>query len=74
MARAGTNTIISPNGRLKNQSLTGLTVAQVRSRFADALNISASNSVTVNDQQVPEAQVIVDGETIIFAKPTGKKG
>jgi len=74
LASAGTNTIISPNGRLKRQALTGLTVAQVRSRYADALNISASNTVTVNGQPVRETQVIVDGEEILFAKPAGKKG
>jgi hypothetical protein len=61
---AGTNTLISGPARLTGQTLTGLTVGQVRERFADALNGIA----------VSETQVIVDGEEVLFAKPLGQKG
>lgn len=70
----GTNTLISGPSRLTGQSLTGLTVAQVRERFASALNIPDGATVTVNSISVPETQVIVDGEEVIFAKPLGTKG
>jgi hypothetical protein len=74
MAGTGTNTLISGPSRLTGQTLTGLTVAQVRERFAAALNIPASASVTVNGIAVPETQVIVDGGEVLFAKPLGQKG
>ena len=70
----GTNTLISGPSRLTGQALTGLTVAQIRDRFGAALNIPAGASVTVNGHTVPETQVLVDGEEIIFAKPLGQKG
>ena len=71
---AGTNTLISGPGRLPGQNLTGLTVGEVRERFADVLNIPDGATVTVNGISVPEGQVIVDGEEILFAKPLGQKG
>jgi hypothetical protein len=70
----GTNTLISGPSRLTGQTLTGLTVAQVRERFASALNIPDGATVTVNSISVPEAQVSVDGEEVVFAKPLGQKG
>ena len=74
MATTGTNTLISGPSRLTGQTLTGLTVAEVRTRFADALNIPSGAAVSVNGLTVPETQVLVDGEEIIFAKPLGQKG
>ena len=71
---SGSNTLISGASRLTGQALTGLTVAQVRSKFGDALNIPSKATVTVNGHTVPETQVLVDGEEIVFAKPTGQKG
>jgi hypothetical protein len=71
---AGTNTLISGPTRLTGQTLTGYTVGEVRERFADALNIPAGASVTVNSVPVGDDQVLVDGEEIIFAKPLGQKG
>jgi hypothetical protein len=71
---AGTNTLISGPTRLTGQTLTGSTVAEVRARFADALNIPAGASVTVNGVSVADSQVLVDGEEIIFAKALGQKG
>lgn len=71
---AGTNTLISGPSKLTGLSLTGLTVAEVRSRFGAALNIPAKASVTVNGVSVAETQVLVDGEEIVFAKPLGQKG
>lgn len=71
---AGTNTLISGPGRLTGLSLTGLTVGQVRERFADSLNIPDAATVTVNGISVSEEQVIVDGEEVLFAKPLGQKG
>jgi len=70
----GTNTLISGPSRLTGQALTGLTVAQVRAKFGDALNIPAKATVTVNGVAVPDTQVLVDGEEIVFAKPLGQKG
>jgi hypothetical protein len=74
MAGTGSNTLVSGPTRLTGQTLTGYTVAQVRERFADALNIPSGASVTVNGQSVADTQVLVDGEEIIFAKPLGQKG
>jgi hypothetical protein len=71
---AGTNTLISGPARLTGQTLTGLTLGQVRSRFADALNIPDGATATVNGIAVGEEQVIVDGEEVLFAKPLGQKG
>lgn len=71
---SGTNTLISGPARLTGQNLTGLTVSQVRDRFADALNIPDGATVTVNGIAVDESQYIVDGEEILFAKPLGQKG
>lgn len=71
---SGTNTLISGPARLTGQTLTGLTVGQVRERFADVLNIPATATVTVNGVTVGNDQVIVDGEEILFAKPLGQKG
>jgi hypothetical protein len=71
---AGTNTLISGPSRLVGQPLTGYTVGEVRDRFADALNIPAGASVTVNGIAVDDSQVLVDGEEIVFAKPLGQKG
>lgn len=71
---AGTNTLISGPSRLTGQTLTGLSVGQVRDRFAEALNIPDGASVTVNGVGVGDTQIIVDGEEVIFAKPLGQKG
>lgn len=71
---AGTNTLISGPSRLTGQSLTGKTVAAVRAQFASALNIPSGAVATVNGHTVPESQVIVDGEELVFAKPLGQKG
>ena len=68
------NTIISGASRLTGQALTGLSVAQVRSRFGEALNIPSKATVTVNGVAVADSQVLVDGEEIVFAKPLGQKG
>jgi hypothetical protein len=74
MASAGSNVLINGATRLTGQSLSGLTVGQVRERFADALGIPKNASVTVNGHAVSETQKIVDGEEIVFAKPLGQKG
>lgn len=71
---SGTNTLISGPSRLTGQTLTGLTVGEARSRFAAALNIPDGATATVNGIAVPESQVIVDGEELVFAKPLGQKG
>ena len=71
---SGTNTLISGPSRLTGQTLTGLSVGQVRERFADALNIPDGATVTVNGIAVEDGQVIVDGEEVLFAKPLGQKG
>lgn len=71
---AGSNTLINGATKLTGQSLSGLTVAEVRSRFGDALSIPKGASVTVNGHAVSETQKIVDGEEIVFAKPLGQKG
>ncbi len=71
---AGTNTLISGPARLTGQILTGLSVAEVRERFADTLNIPSGATVTVNGIAVDDSQVLVDGEEIVFAKPLGQKG
>ena len=70
----GTNTLISGSGRLTSQALTGLSVAEIRTRFSDALNIPTAASVTINGVAVTDAQVVVDGEEIVFAKVLGQKG
>jgi len=74
MTASGGNTIISGPSRLTDQNLTGLTVGEVRDRFADALNIPDGATVTVNGIAVEDDQVLVNGEEIIFAKPLGQKG
>jgi hypothetical protein len=71
---AGTNVLISGPSRLTGQTLTGQTVAQVRSTFAGALNIPDGATCTVNGVAVADTQVLVDGEEIVFAKPLGQKG
>lgn len=74
MSVTGTNTIVSGPSRLTGQQLTGLTVAQVRDRFEDALNIPEGATATINEVSVSEEQVIVNGEEIVFSKPLGSKG
>ena len=71
---SGTNTLISGPSRLTGQTLTCLSVGEVRDRFADALNIPYGATATVNGIAVEDGQVIVDGEEILFAKPLGEKG
>lgn len=74
MASTGSNTLISGPSRLVNQALAGLSIRQVRDRFGAALNIPAGASATVNGHSVPDTQVLVDGEEVVFAKPLGQKG
>lgn len=70
----GSNTVISGPSRLSNQDLTGLTVGEVRDRFADSLNIPDGATASVNGIPVEDEQVLVNGEEVLFAKPLGQKG
>ena len=71
---AGSNTVISGPSVLRNQDLTGLSVAEVRSRFQDSMNIPEDASASINGIPVDEEQVLVNGEEVLFAKPLGQKG
>jgi len=71
---SGTNTLISGPSRLTGQTLTGLSVGEVRAKFAVALNIPDGATASVNGIAVADSQVIVDGEELLFAKPLGQKG
>lgn len=71
---AGTNVLLSGTTRLTGQSFSGMTVGEIRSRFASALNIPSGAVAQVNGHSVADTQRIVDGEEISFAKPLGQKG
>ena len=70
----GTNTLISGPNRLTNQPLNGMTVGEVRDRYAESLNIPDGATASINSIPVEDEQVLVNGEELLFAKPLGTKG
>lgn len=70
----GSNVLVSGVSRLTGQSLAGLSVGEVRERFAAALSIPAGATATINGIAVSDSQKIVNGEELVFAKPLGQKG
>lgn len=55
-------------------SLVGKTVDEIRDEFGDILNIPESTTPLVNDVVVRESYELVDGDELVFSRPTGQKG
>lgn len=54
--------------------LAGLTVAQVRTQFAEAMSIPTGARATVNGTAVQDTYVLRDGDKLAFVKNTAEKG
>jgi len=69
-----TATVLTHVERLSEESLIGMTIADVRLEFGDVLNILADATPYVNGQALDDSHVIEAGERIVFSLSTGEKG
>lgn len=67
-------TVLSPVGHRELLPVAGLTVAQIRQRLADRLNIGADAQATINGQAVGDDVVLRAGEALYFRRAAGEKG
>lgn len=70
----GNITLVSGPNRGSLRVNEGTTVADLRSRFGGAYEIADNSSVTINGVLASNASVVVDGDSVVFAKASGEKG
>lgn len=72
---AGTATLVSGMARIPDHAdLVNLSVASIRSRYAQVASIPAHARAQVNGEEVGEDYILQAGDTIVFDQPTGTKG
>jgi len=69
-----TATVISRIERLSNDTLVGMTVAQIREQFGSVLNISEDATPLINGESVDEEEELVENDELVFSRPVGSKG
>ena len=68
-----TATVISRIERLSNDTLVGMTVAQIREQFGSVLNISEDATPLINGESVDEEEELVENDELVFSRPVGSK-
>lgn len=56
------------------EGLDGQTVGAVRQAFAGVFNIPADAAATLNGSPASDGDVLRNGDSLVFAKPTAQKG
>lgn len=67
-------TIISSGGQREVLPLAGMTVGEVRRRFADRLNIGAEAQAMIGTQNVADDVVLQGNQQLFFRRAAGEKG
>jgi len=67
-------TVISRIETLTDEGLVGLTIAQVRTDFGEALNIPEDALAFLNGAELSEDDVVQAGDKIRFNLSVGEKG
>lgn len=67
-------TVVSGANENSYETLSGKTVAQVRSLLSQLLNIDPESKASVNGTDVGESHIVQDGDEVVFSKKSGEKG
>lgn len=66
--------VISPSGQRESLPVAGMSVAEVRHRLADRLNIDPTAQAMIGNQDVSDDVVLRPGEYLFFRRMAGEKG
>jgi|SRR6185295_19511822 len=66
--------VISPSGQRQLLPIAGLTVADIRRRLADRLNIDPAAQAMIGNRDVGDDVVLERGEYLLFRRMAGEKG
>jgi hypothetical protein len=67
-------TIVNGVNELSNDDLAGQSVADVRRKVAQALNVDPEATAMVNGEATTASYVLEDGDELEFVKKSGVKG
>ena len=70
----GTARLVSGMTDHNGPELVGMSVASIRSRFGSTFNIPEGARATINGVEAAESATLIEGDEVVFDRPTGTKG